>query len=558
MTNITHRFPRSGPRDAATIFHDILAARGYQSEADAHTFIHPPTPDLAYVIEESGLSRDTLKGVQAVLDTYLASGDDIAVFGDYDADGVTATAALWLGLLAYAKRVHSHSRILPFVPDRHAHGYGLSSAAVKAVISGTGFADTKYPDFRPRLVITVDNGIVAHAGVSELNAAGIAVVITDHHQPLPTLPEARAILHTTATSGAGVAWILALYLLEDTAFARDLIEYATIGIVADLMPLTGLNRSIVVSGLKALSTTKRPGLLALYESAGLTGKTLSTYDLSFALAPRINAAGRIYNPLDALRLLCTGDREQAHTLAAQIESHNQDRQNLTEAAILDAEKAGATGNITVTIGPYHEGVIGLVAGKLAEKSHHPAIVMSEGEDVVKGSARSIPGFDITAFLRSLTTPFVGLGGHAGAAGFSLQRRDVEAFMTEVETRAKEIPAELLVKSLLVETELTLSEATMSLAEMLKSLEPYGMENPRPLFLIKEVTVLEDRRLGSEGQHRKVTIHQGGTTRELILFRNGLPHPLTKLSRVVATLDINVWRGKTSLQLIGNYVETPTD
>lgn len=553
-TKIVVKAPRTSSRSADTIFQEILASRGYRDEESIRHFTHPPAPTLAYLLSESGLTKKALQAVQAELDAYLARGEDICVFGDYDADGVTATATLWLALLAYAKKQCSTSRLLPFIPDRRQHGYGLSEAAIATIVAGTGFQDTKYPDFRPSLVITVDNGIVAHEGVAALKAAGIAAIITDHHQPLPTLPDAAAFLHTTATSGAGVAWILAMYLLQESPYAQGLLEYATLGIVADLMPLTGLNRSIVVAGLKALSATKRPGLLALYEAASLTGKALTTYDVSFALAPRLNAAGRIYNPLDALRLLCTGESGQAAKLAAQIESHNQDRQNLTESAILDAGQTEQSGKIAVVIGPYHEGVIGLVAGKLAEKFHHPAIVMSEGEGIVKGSARSVPGFDITEFLRSLTTPFLGLGGHAGAAGFSVSKADVPALISEVKARGEAIPSDLLVKSLVVETELSLAEATMTLAQLLQSLEPYGMENPRPTFLIKNVTVLEDRKLGSEGQHRKLTIHQDGTTRELMLFRNGLPHPLTRLDVVVCTLDINVWRGKASLQLIGNYVE----
>lgn len=217
-----------------------------------------------------------------------------------------------------AKSEKSNSRILPFIPDRHKHGYGLSDGAVTEVISGTAFGKTGYSDFSPKLIITIDTGIVANSGIKSFRDAGIDVIVTDHHLPTGDLPNANCFVHSTSTSGAGVAWIFSLALLGESAM--KLLDLAVIGVVGDMMPLTGINRSICTYGLKALSKSARPGLLAMKVAMGVGSEELTTYDISFGIAPRINAAGRIYSPLDALRLLCTSDAKLAAELAQKIEN----------------------------------------------------------------------------------------------------------------------------------------------------------------------------------------------------------------------------------------------
>jgi single-stranded-DNA-specific exonuclease len=288
---------------------------------------------------------------------------------------------------------------------------------------------------------------------------------------------------------------------------------------------------------------------------GVGSKELTTYDISFGLAPRINAAGRIYSPLDALRLLCTSDAKLAGELATKIESHNKDRQEYTDSALKNAIAAKVDHKVIVIIGDYHEGVIGLVAGKLAEMWNRPAVVMSDNGEVIKGSARSIPGINITELLRTLKTPFLGLGGHEQAAGFSISKSAVNNFIKELERLGDEcIDEKLLVKTHSCDLELPLKATSLSLAKILHALEPYGMANPKPKFLFRSLAVLEDRQLGSEGKHRKLTIEQGGITRELMLFNTKEDYPLKSIKAVIATIDINVWRDKESLQLIASYVE----
>lgn len=551
---------------AQEIFQAILASRGYKTASEQKLFLHPPEPTLDYLLKESGFTKTILSKAQKLLYSHLSAGHDICIFGDYDADGVSSTAIMWQAITAYAKLNQSVSRVLPFIPDRHKHGYGLSDKSVKEVLTSTAFQTGSFKDFVPKLVITVDTGIVAHEGIKSFRAAGIDVIVTDHHlpagatpqalqagQPESKLPPANAIVHTLATSGAGVAWIFAMFLLGEPA--GKLLDLATIGVVADMMPLTGINRSIAFHGLKLLSHSKRAGLIAMKTAMSLGDKSLTTYDVSFGIAPRINAAGRIYNPLDALRLLCTTDAKTAGVLAGKIESHNQDRQEYEGRALKLAAGKHVRHKIIVIQGDYHEGVIGLVAGKLAELFHRPAIVMSDNGEVVKGSARSVSGVNITDLLRSLKTPFLGLGGHDQAAGFSLGRDQITSMTLELEALAdKTIADSLLVKHYSADLSLSLSSTSLSLAKLLHSLEPFGMSNQKPKFLFKDLAVLEDRKLGAEGKHRKLMVEQNGITRELMLFNSKESYPLKSLSSVIATLDINVWRDNESLQLIGSYVE----
>ncbi|MFZ2199365.1 MAG: DHH family phosphoesterase [Microgenomates group bacterium] len=539
---------------AQDIFDTIMESRGYKTKVQIEEFLHPVAPDLDYLLHESGLKKSTLSTAKKFIDSHLVKNSDICVFGDYDADGVSSTAIMWQAITAYAKLQKSHSRILPFMPDRHKHGYGLGEKAVSEVIGGESFANSVIKDFRPKLIITVDTGIVAHDGIATFKSAGIDTIITDHHLPDANLPAANVIVHTTTTSGAGVAWIFAMYLLGEAAIR--LIDLAAIGVVGDMMPLVGLNRSICVEGLYALSHTKRPGLVAMKEVMGIGSKELSTYDISFGIAPRINAAGRIYNPLDALRMLCTTDLQQAKELATKIEAHNKDRQEYTDNALKSATDLKTEHKVIVVIGDYHEGVIGLVAGKLAELYNKPAIVMSDNGEVIKGSARSVTGVSITGLLRSLKTPFLGLGGHDQAAGFSLGKKYLKAMMQEIETLAdKTIKDELLIKSHFADLKLELNNTSLKLAKLISTMEPFGMHNQKPKFYLESLNVLEDKKLGAEGKHRKLTIEKNGVTRELMLFNTKEKYPLKQLSSVICTIDINVWRDKESLQLIASYVET---
>lgn len=567
MNEIKTKIKIEGSASAEEIFEAILVSRGYKTKKDQEEFLHPQAVDLDFLLKESGLKKSILSKAKKIIDTHLSVGNDICIFGDYDADGVSATAVMWQAISAYGKMSKSSSRVLPFIPDRHKHGYGLSDAAVQEVITGSAFKSTSFTNFIPKLIITVDTGIVAHYGIDSFASEGMDIIVTDHHLPTvleaqpmqagqteDVLPKANCIVHSIETSGAGIAWIFAMYLLGNPAL--KLIDLATIGVVGDMMRLVGLNRAICVEGLKALTNTKRPGLISMKDKMGVSSKDITTYDISFGIAPRINAAGRIYNPLDALRLLCTSDVKLAGELASKIESHNKDRQEYTDRALKLSASHTADHKIIVIIGDYHEGVIGLVAGKLTEIFHRPAIVMSDNGEVVKGSARSVPGINITELLRSLKTPYLGLGGHDQAAGFSIKKSSVSKMTKElVALGDSTIKDELLVKNHSADMELPLSSTSIKLAKMLQTMEPFGMGNQKPKFAIRDLNVLEDRKLGTEGKHRKLTVEKNGVTREVMLFNTKETYPLKEIKTLICTIDINVWRDKESLQLIGSYVET---
>lgn len=551
MTKIITKSNIKPNASAEEIFQNLLVYRGYKTKTAQAAFLHPGRPSLKSLVTATGLKLSDLKSIRVLLDTHLASGHDLCVFGDYDADGISATAVLWQALVKYAEG--KTSRILPFIPDRQRHGYGLSETAVKEILHGSAFKTTKFPDFLPSLIITVDNGIVANSAVSYLRKSGIDVILTDHHQP-DVLPDANIILHTTATSGAGLAWILALYLLKEDQFSQSLIDLATIGIIADLMPLTGLNRGIVVHGLHVLSHAKRPGLSALYLTASLKSSTISAYTVGYQLAPRLNAAGRLHDPYDALRLLCATSAATALPLAEKINSHNLERQTLTDAAITKASQTSSTHKIVIVAGPYHEGIIGLVAGKLVETTGKPAVVMSVKDNLIKGSVRSIPGVNITKLLRSLSVPFLGLGGHPQAGGFSLDPANLDLFTAELENLADSVILdEFLEKKIHVDLELSLAQISLLLTKLLGSLEPFGLGNPKPKFLFRDLVVIEDHPLGVGDKHHKLTVEQNGKTAELLLFNTQHAHPLKSISSLVANLDLNVWNGRERVQLIGSYV-----
>ncbi|GAB4025957.1 MAG: hypothetical protein Fur0011_0120 [Candidatus Microgenomates bacterium] len=542
----------TGEPTTDNIIQCLLVGRGLITKKEQSDFLSPTLVDLDYLYNHSGINQEILKDGQSLLDDHLKQNNDICIFGDYDADGITATAVMYLGLSEYIKHKGSKSRLLPFIPDRHKHGYGISQKAVDEVLSGEAFKLKTQQKFNPKLILTVDTGIVAHVGIQSFRNADIDVIITDHHMMDNSLPNATHVIHTTTTSGAGISWIFVSHLLGNTSSYLDL---ATVGIVADMMPLVGFNRSLVTKGLTKLSSSTNLGFKALRDRMGIKARSLTTYDISFGIAPRINAAGRIYSPLDALRLLCTNDEKTARELAEKIESHNLDRQVLTDQALSHALSQDHIHKIITLIGPYHEGVIGLVAGKLVEQLSRPAIVLSENGEIIKGSARSIPGFNITGFLRSLNTAFLGLGGHDQAAGFSIAKDHLNQLISEVNQLGdKVISDELLVKHEFADLELPLSASTLTLAKELTKLEPYGLGNTKPRFLFKDLTVLEDRALGDTGKHHKLIIEQGGVTRPLLMFNTKNTHPINKLKQCVAGIDVNVWNNKESVQLVANYVE----
>jgi single-stranded-DNA-specific exonuclease len=326
----------------------------------------------------------------------------------------------------------------------------------------------------------------------------------------------------------------------------------TIGTVADLMPLVGVNRSLVKHGLKALTETKRPGLLALYQEANMVGVDVGAYHVGYIVAPRLNAMGRLAHALDSLRLLLTHNPIRAQKLALTLGAINRDRQDLTqEHTNIALDIVGETAEEKILIvdhQTFHEGVIGLVAGKLAETYYRPSIVISRKAEVSKASARSVSGINIINLIRTHESHLVSVGGHPMAAGFSIKTENIDDFRQSLRALAqKEISEDQLTQSLTIDLELNDQDITMELYQALQTLRPFGIGNPKPVFAFKNLTVNEARTVGRDHQHLKLKVE--GI--DAIGFNLGhhLPDIIkTGKASLAASLDLNTFNGKTTLQL----------
>ncbi len=579
----------------------LLENRGLTDKKAIQKFLDPK---LDQVTSDSvGIDKKQLKKAMDRVYEAIENHEQIIIYGDYDVDGITGTAILW-------ETLHSlKAKVLPYLPDRIDEGYGLSIKGIENLLQK--FPDKCHPEFISgssyknkkmlkqvqhdkecsgiKLIITVDNGIVADEAVDFANENGIDVVITDHHIIGSELPDAFAIVHTTKMCGAGIAWLLAKEFKKIPSpspcrrrfeEASPLggrgqgevqhhdddphLELAALGTVADMVPLTGANRTIVKFGLEKIPRTRRPGLLELFKAAGIE-KEIGVYEIGFLIAPRLNAAGRIENAMDSLRLLCTNNKGKAQMLAEQLEITNRDRQFLMKQAAEHASLYVKTQDslkkiLIVAHESYAQGVIGLVAGKLVEEYYRPSIVISKGEKYSKASARSVLGFNIIEFLRSTPEYFINVGGHPMAAGFTIETEKIIVFKQTLETTAEKlIDEETLKKSVRIDCELPLSAISQDLYTNLAQLEPFGMANPQPVFATKDVIIKDLRVLGREGKHLKLQVLPPNSKLptpnpepfEAIAFNMGeLARDLKTGDKIdlAYTIDENSWNGNTKLQL----------
>jgi single-stranded-DNA-specific exonuclease len=499
---------------------------------DSETFLHPKNP-WELTARDVGIDSAQLKKAIARIHKAIKNKESIVVYADYDADGITAGAVMW-------ETIHAMGgNIMPYIPHRVEEGYGLSVKGIDAVRE----------QYDPSLIITVDHGITAWEKVEYAKSLGIDVVVTDHHVKPDKLPDCT-IVHTTKLCGAGISWFVAKEL------GKPDLGLATIGTIADLVPLIDSNRSIVKYGLEELNKTKRVGLLALMQDAGVTPGELSTYDISHVLAPRLNAMGRLVHAMDALRLLCTHKEDKAIILARTLGLTNKERQQLTIDTTSHALKGltlrlqGETLQKLLFISheTYNPGVIGLVAGKLVEEYYRPAIVVSRGEEISKASARSVVGFNIVEAIKTCSDLLVDVGGHPMAAGFTVETKNLEKLQRRLESLAeKQLTDDMLVRELRIDTELPLTSITEGFWEKLRAFEPFGFDNPEPVFVTRGVTLDDFRLVGKDGKHLKLRV----SSFDAIAFGMGDIHPKLKNSMtldIAYTIDMNVWNGNKKLQL----------
>ena len=463
--------------------------RGLTTPSKLKNFLSPKLEQILKVyITEAHV------GKQRVIEA-IKYGQKIAVYSDYDADGLCATAIMWETLYDLG------ANVIPYVPHRMTEGYGLSKSGI-----------TKLKEDGVKLIITVDHGVTAKEQVEYAKELGIDVIITDHHVLPPLLPKPRALVHTTDLCGAGVSWRFCWELLktlkpsykDQLAQNRELAALATI---ADLVPLTEGSRAIVKLGLEKLAKSTRPGIKALIKASQISGP-IGTYEIGHILAPRINAMGRIEHGLDSLRLLCTKSQSSADKLASLLTKTNTRRQDLTTKAI-DHAKSLVTDDMLVGVvdhQSWHEGVIGLVASRLVESFWRPMIVISRGEKYSKGSARSIPGFNIVEAIRASGQYLVEAGGHPMAAGFTIETRHIGIFRESVNKYARDlITEEILSKRLDIECELKPEDINLDNLKIIEMFEPFGIANPLPLFLSRKMLVEDVRSVGRENNHLKIQI-----------------------------------------------------
>lgn len=475
-----------------------------------------------------------------------AAGESVLVLGDFDADGLTGLAILTETLRALGLDVE------PYVPDRSAEGHGLSMAAVERANSAGH-----------RLIVTADTGSSSRAEIGAAASMGIDVAVTDHHVLGPELPAALALVNPqrpdshypdARLSGAGVAFKVAQLLLHDEPggpeAALDLADLAAIGSIADVVPIVGENRCIVRLGLQRLATSPRPGLEALMSAARVSGDGVSAEDISFGLAPRINAMGRIGDPAVAARLLLARDVETATSLAAELDEANKRRRELTSTAMGEARAAVAAmpdSPFIVLVGDWPVGIIGLVAGRLAEERGRPALVLSDSVEPWRGSARSAGGVDLAAALASCSDLLERFGGHAAAAGCHVEGRHVEELRARLEAFVADRPPADERPSLSIDLVQSADAADYVLLRELAPLEQAG-EAP-PLVGVAGLAVVRTR--AANGGHTQLTLRRGREVVDAICFgRTDLTEQLPEGLEidVVARLASRIFAGVETLQL----------
>ncbi|RLD99063.1 MAG: single-stranded-DNA-specific exonuclease RecJ [Aquificota bacterium] len=525
----------------------VLVNRGFQRAQEARKFLELPLSTVVSPWEMEGMEK-----VVERVERALEKKEKIGIYGDYDADGVTATALLLDYLRSLGGFVTHH------IPHRVKWGYGLKAPLVEE-LAREGV----------RLLITVDCGVSNHQEVELARKLGMDVIVTDHHEPPPILPPAMAILHPKLgnypfrdLAGVGVAMKLveALALKSQGEEGRSQVwhrylDLVALGTVGDMALLMGENRFYVRFGLRKMTKAPRPGLAALMEVAGCRDRTITPWEISFLLAPRVNAAGRMGEAERALALLLSQDDEECLALAQELQRENQRRQRreeeiLAEALeILEREEPGPF--ILVCKREWHPGVIGIVASKLAERFQRPAALVAFSQDGLgRGSARSYGQVDIYTILTRCAVHLQGLGGHRAAAGFTLEEEKFHTFK-EVLWRETErlIPHPLPPQPLEIEGEVEMEELGSALLRSLKALEPFGEGHPEPLFLLRGVTLHRVRRVGNSN-HLKFTAVKGKIGIEAIAFGLGqlAEEAIQGPIDLAFTPELNLWNGEKSLQL----------
>ncbi len=565
MQGLTHRWIEPKPTPPGPplgIAGRVLAARGLRGE-EASRFCAPSLTEMHNPSRMPGLERAADRLLQAI-----EGGERVVIYGDYDVDGVSATAILWHTIRAIDPDATTSGRVRTYIPHRLDEGYGLNADALR-----------RFADEGTRVVVSVDCGITAREEARVARDAGLDLIITDHHTPPADacdLPDAFALVHPRIAEGypfgelcgAGVAFKLAwrLATLENgsdrvkPAMRRVLLDnlaLAGLATIADVVPLVGENRVIAKQGLARVKHTDLIGLSALVEASGLDGQDVGSEEAGFVLGPRLNACGRMGHAAEAVELLTTDDHTRAQELANALDRHNRSRREMErrifEEACVRAEGEGMTRDdsraIVLAGEAWHPGVVGIVCSRLVGKYHRPAVLLCDDGDVASGSGRSIGGYNLHAGLVHCASMLTRFGGHDMAAGMSLPSEDVLAFAEKLRAHARqEIPSESLTPELKPDCTAHIGELNLEEARSLCQLAPFGRSNREPRLLVRGLRCAQAAQtMGSTGAHLQVRLSSPAGHGDLraIAWRWGEHAPLLHAGAefdAVLTLRTNTWRG----------------
>ena len=525
----------------------LMNIRGLDDAAHLREFLGEGEP-----LSDPFLLKDMDKAA-ARITRAVDNMEKIAVYGDYDADGVTSTAML------YSYLETRGADVIFYIPQREGEGYGMNMGAVE-YLKEKGVS----------LIVTVDNGISSVQEVARANELGIDVVVTDHHRPQAILPDAVAVVDAYRPddtspykhfSGVGIAFKLLMALEDGAGDVEDLLEaysdLAAIGTIGDIVPLTGENRTLIRAGLERLSQSDRPGVQALLENAGIAGKALTSTNVAFTLVPRINATGRMGAPERAVRLLISGYEEEAEVLSEEICADNEERRRveaeIAEAAFADIEAKGYMKDRVVVVDGenWHHGVIGIVASRVTERCGKPCMIISRGETEAKGSGRSIEGFSLFEAICACGDLLIKFGGHPMAAGITLKPENIEAFRKRINQYAAEHFPQMPTQTVTLDCKLNPAALSVSMAQSLTQLEPFGNGNPQPVFGLFNMELSNVTPVGGGG-HLRLTLEKNGAVITAMRFNTKpeeLPYHIGDKIDLAVQLEAREFRGQPSLTVI---------
>lgn len=525
----------------------LMNIRGLDDAAHLREFLGEGEP-----LSDPFLLKDMDKAA-ARITRAVDNMEKIAVYGDYDADGVTSTAML------YSYLETRGADVIFYIPQREGEGYGMNIGAVE-YLKEQGVS----------LIVTVDNGISSVQEVARANELGIDVVVTDHHRPQEILPDAVAVVDAYRPddtspykhfSGVGIAFKLLMALEDGAGDVEDLLEaysdLAAIGTIGDIVPLTGENRTLIRAGLERLSQSDRPGVQALLENAGIAGKALTSTNVEFTLVPRINATGRMGAPERAVRLLISGYEEEAKVLSEEICADNEERRRveaeIAEAAFADIEAKGYMKDRVVVVDGenWHHGVIGIVASRVTERCGKPCMIISRGETEAKGSGRSIEGFSLFEAICACGDLLIKFGGHPMAAGITLKPENIEAFRKRINQYAAEHFPQMPTQTVTLDCKLNPAALSVSMAQSLTQLEPFGNGNPQPVFGLFNMELSNVTPVGGGG-HLRLTLEKNGAVITAMRFNTKpeeLPYHIGDKIDLAVQLEAREFRGQPSLTVI---------